>query len=351
MLYHPIPRRVYLWRRLLAALTLSLVLASLAAQVAQAQASVRYVNSAIDDGLVASWSFDASEGGEFRDIAHLPKRGNFGTLSGSAVLDNSDKPDIGGLNPAALALDGGDGMGLVADTTGQLNLANAFTLVGWVKRTVDDGPGVLYSSGTSAGAWYIGFGQDGRLILGADAQILASSTNRASDRPVGSCLCRQGSGRQRPFLLWRRGSRTGPNRRSAAAERQQIDWRTTRRRCGSLARTCRRIEHLQPRFDRCRNCTADFRRRLCHRRPVVGHGIPRRHLCPGTRTGQQRNLDCTRHLCSRHSERQRIPDAQCRRSLRRVCRHRNEPQPAPCLCAANQPQRRIRPSIRYSPAT
>ena len=177
MLYHPIPRRVYLWRRLLAALTLSLVLASLAAQVAQAQASVRYVNSAIDDGLVASWSFDASEGGEFRDVAHLPKRGNFGTLSGSAVLDNSDKPDIGGLNPAALTLDGGDGMGLVADTTGQLNLANAFTLVGWVKRTVDDGPGVLYSSGTSAGAWYVGFGQDGRLILGADAQILASSTN------------------------------------------------------------------------------------------------------------------------------------------------------------------------------
>ena len=95
-------------------------------------------------------------------------------------------PPEAGLNQSNLLLNsllnGSDGKMVIADPSGRLNFAAAFTVAAQVKRTVDDGAGVLYSSGTNAGAWYIGFGADGRLILGTDAQILASS---ASALPIG----------------------------------------------------------------------------------------------------------------------------------------------------------------------
>jgi predicted outer membrane repeat protein len=174
-------RRVYVWRRSLAALILSLVLSPLAAGVAHAQASIRYVNVSVNDGLVAYWRFNEAGKSTFRDTARLPALGNPGTLTPGAVMDGADKPpeeSVDALNPSTLVLDGLTGKAVIADTgAGALNVAEAFTLAGLVKRTVDDGAGVLYSSGSKPADWYIGFSEDRRLVLGAGAQVLASSTD------------------------------------------------------------------------------------------------------------------------------------------------------------------------------
>ena len=147
------PRRVNLWRRLLPAFILSLLLASLAAEAAHAQTSVRYVNRAVNDGLVVKYNFDTTIGTTFQDVARLPDVGSPGTLVG-ATIDNGNLPEVpkGKLNQATLVLNGTDGKAVVADPTGRLNFANAFTVAAQVNRTVDDGFGVLYSSGTGAGA-------------------------------------------------------------------------------------------------------------------------------------------------------------------------------------------------------
>ena len=184
---HSNPRRVNPLRRLAPALILALLLASLTANAAQAQAPVRYVDRNVNDGLVSYWAFDESIGNTIRDIARLPDIGSPGTLSGDATLDSGETPPPeGGLNQSNLllnySLNGSDGKMVVADSSGRLNFATAFTVAAQVKRAVDDGAGVLYSSGTNAGAWYIGFGADGHLILGVDGQILASS---ASALPIG----------------------------------------------------------------------------------------------------------------------------------------------------------------------
>ncbi len=175
-------RRVELWRRLLPAFILSLLLASLAAEAAHAQTSVRYVNRAVNDGLVAKYNFDTTIGTTFQDVARLPDVGSPGTLVG-ATIDNADLPDVpkGKLNQATLVLNGTDGKAVVADPTGRLSFADAFTVAAQVRRTVDDGFGVLYSSGTSAGAWYVGFSADDHLIVGTDTQVLATQHRRRSD--------------------------------------------------------------------------------------------------------------------------------------------------------------------------
>jgi predicted outer membrane repeat protein len=173
-------RRVYVWRRSLAALILSLVLAPLAAGVAQAQSSIRYVNVAVNDGLVAYWRFNEAGKSTFRDTARLPAVGNPGTLTPGAAMDGADKPpeeSVDALNPSTLVLDGITGKAVIADTgSSPLNIAETFTLAGLIKRTADDGAGVLYSSGSNPAAWYIGFSEDGRLVLGVGTQVLASST-------------------------------------------------------------------------------------------------------------------------------------------------------------------------------
>lgn len=180
---HTTPRRVNPWHRLAPALILALLLASLTAEAVKAQAPVRFVNRNVNDGLVSYWAFDESIGSTIRDIARLPDPGSPGTLSGGATLDGGEKPPPEeGLNQSNLLLNGTDGKMVVADPSGRLNLATAFTVAAQVKRAVDDGAGVLYSSGTNAGAWYIGFSADGHLVLGADAQILATS---GSTLPIG----------------------------------------------------------------------------------------------------------------------------------------------------------------------
>ena len=83
---------------------------------------------------------------QFPDVARLPNAGSPGSLAGSAAMAGGDQPPlVGALNPATLVFDGGDGKALIADT-GKLNLFDTFTFAGWVKRTVDDGGGVIYSS-------------------------------------------------------------------------------------------------------------------------------------------------------------------------------------------------------------
>jgi predicted outer membrane repeat protein len=223
-----------LLHRLIAALILSLVFSPLTAELAHAQASVRYVNVRVDDGLVAMWDFDELNNDTVLDMARLPQNLHPGTLAGSATLQVDDKPPWerhGILNQSALTLDGGDGRLIVADPNAGLNLAGAFSVAGWVKRAANDGPGVYYSSGTSAGAWYVGFDQAGRLLLGADAQVLATSTNplpvnqwvyiavtKASDGAVkiyfDAVLAGQG---QAPALAQPGGEKTIGGRSGAAA--------------------------------------------------------------------------------------------------------------------------------------
>lgn len=178
MPYHPVPWRVRRLHTRLAASILCLVLGALIAGTAYAQASIRYVNVGVNDGLIAMWDFDEGNGGVVLDVSRLPQNKNPGVLVGSVDLRQDDKPlRHNGLNQSTLFFDGGDGKVVIADNGGQLNLVTAFTVAGWVKRAADDGAGVFFSSGANAGAWYVGFAQDGRAILGANGQTLAGSTS------------------------------------------------------------------------------------------------------------------------------------------------------------------------------
>ncbi len=248
---HSTPRRVNLWRRLAPALILALLLASLTAEAVQAQASVRYVNRNVNDGLVSYWAFDESIGSTIHDIARLPDTGSPGTLSGGATLDGGEKPPPEeGLNQSNLLLNGTDGKMVIADPSGRLNVATAFTVAAQVKRAVDDGAGVLYSSGTNAGAWYVGFGADGHLILGADAQILATST---SALPIGQWVyvfvVKDSTGAVR-FYVNGAADGAGSAGTLVAAKRRKDYRRAPRRPDGLLAGPARHVQRLQPGADR-----------------------------------------------------------------------------------------------------
>jgi predicted outer membrane repeat protein len=166
-------RQIRFGRKELIPLVVALALFSWVSGAAQGEVPIRYVNSSIDDGLVAHWSFNENGGSEVRDIARLPQAVNNALLMGSAQMQDPDRPPrFDWFNTAVLGLDGGNGMAVVADK-GTLNLVDAFSVTGWVKRQANDGAGVLYASGGAT--WYVGFNANSRLTLGAGSQILATS--------------------------------------------------------------------------------------------------------------------------------------------------------------------------------
>ncbi len=244
------PHRLELWRRLVPALILSLLLASLAAEAAHAQTSIRYVNRAVNDGLVAHWNFDTTTGATFADVARLPDAGSPGTLVG-ATIDNVELPPApeGKLNQASLGLNGVDGKAIVADPSGRLSFATAFTVGAQVKRSVDDGFGVIYAAGSSAGAWYVGFGADGHVVVGAGAQVLASSTAAA---PIGQwvyvLVTKDAAGSVRFYLD---GAAAGQGQAAGltAPTGDKTIWGVAGRQHRILARAHGQAEHLQPRLD------------------------------------------------------------------------------------------------------
>lgn len=155
-------------RRILIALILACALSPLVSSTVHAQMTVRFVNGNSNDGLVAYWSFDENGGQSFRDSARLPNRGTGGVLlPGAGFYGSADRAPLAGMyfNPSSLQLDGALGIAQLPDTA-NLNLVDTFTVGGWIKRLADDGAGIIYLSGTSAGAWYFGFNQNNRLIFG-----------------------------------------------------------------------------------------------------------------------------------------------------------------------------------------
>ncbi len=167
-------RQLRFWRKTLTSLALTLALVSWITGTAQAQTPIRYVDSSVNDGLAAHWSFDENGSSEVRDVARLPQAKNNGLLTGSAKMQDAERPpQYTWFNPAALALDGGNGLVVIADS-GYLNLVDAFSVTGWVKRPSNDGPGILYSA--AAASWYVGFAADGRLVLGSGSQVVATSS-------------------------------------------------------------------------------------------------------------------------------------------------------------------------------
>jgi predicted outer membrane repeat protein len=155
-----------------------LLLSPLLSTTAIAQANIRYVNQKIADGLIAYWSFDENGGSAFRDSARLPAAGNGGVLlPGAAFFGSSDRAPLKGMyfNPSSLLLDGVNGLAQVKDAP-VLNPGDAFTLGFWIKRLADDGPGVIYLSGSNPDAWQLSFDATGHLTFEAGPQVLASAT-------------------------------------------------------------------------------------------------------------------------------------------------------------------------------
>jgi predicted outer membrane repeat protein len=180
MQYNPQPHPIRALRSLSIALLLALLFGPFFAMRVAGQASIRYVNAAADDGLVAQWMFDENDATTFPDVARLPQRGSPGAVAGSAAINNADTPPkrpftINSINIASLVFADGNGSATI-DESSELNVADAFSVAGWVKRTAVDDGGVLYAAGTGTGDWFIGFAADGRMVLGAGAQLLATST-------------------------------------------------------------------------------------------------------------------------------------------------------------------------------
>jgi len=216
-------KRFLPWRhwapRLPAVLVLALVLSICVNSVAFARTQIRYVNRSIDDGLIAYWSFDENGGTSFRDSANLPAAGNDGVvLPGGSFFGSTDRSPLREMyfNPSSLELDGVTGMGQVKDAA-TLNLANAFTVGAWIKRLAADDGGVIYLSGTNAGAWQFGLTPDGRLTFSAGGQVLATASQAtAVNQWAYVAVTRQGTG-SGSVRLWLNGVEVGTGSAGALA--------------------------------------------------------------------------------------------------------------------------------------
>lgn len=211
--------RRYFTSRLPAVLALALILSLLLNGVAFARTQIRYVNQNANDGLIAYWSFDENGGTSFRDSANLPAAGSNGVvLPGGSFFGSTDRSPLYEMyfNPSSLELDGVTGMGQVTNAPA-LNLADAFTVGAWIKRLADNDGGVIYLSGTNAGAWRLGLTPDGRLTFSAGSQVIATATQAiALNQWSYVAVTRQGTG-SGSVRLWLNGVEVGTGSAGAPA--------------------------------------------------------------------------------------------------------------------------------------